>query len=154
MKNRRQEDWDDWDDDKPTTPEDPGMITTPRILIGLVVVIVAALVIGGIVGRSDYQFEEVPEPLIGMWTCEDPERSDLWVEFKRNLITFGTGGTGDVTHRVVGVDHDQVGEINRYQIVYRDLAGRQHMREVLLSASGDSLRFADDANTTWMFYGD
>jgi hypothetical protein len=151
---RREDDWDDdWDDDTPKKPDGPGLISTPRILVGLLLVIIAAVIIGGLVGRHPYEFDTVPEPLLGMWTCDDPVRSDLWVEFKNHLVTFGTGGTGNVTHRVLGVDHEEVGEISRYQIVYRDVAGKQHHRTIMLMAGG-VLRFADDAQTDWKYFGE
>jgi hypothetical protein len=156
MRNRRQDDWDDdWDDDEPKKPAKPkgddGILTTRRIIVGLVVIAVAAIVIGSFV-RSQYDFSEVPALLLGMWTCSDPDSSDLWVEFRRESVVFGTGGTGTVTHRIVGVDFEEVGGIRRYKIYYRDLAGREHEKEALLAESGRALRFTDFPGAEWIRY--
>jgi hypothetical protein len=156
MRNRKHDDWDDdWDDDKPRKREKPkddgGILSTRRIVVGLVVIAVAAILIGSF-ARSEYDFSEVPAGLLGMWTCNDPDSSDLWVEFRRDSIVFGTGGTGTVTHRIVGVDFEHVGGIRRYKVFYRDLAGKEHMKEALLPESERTLRFTDFPGAEWVRY--
>lgn len=150
MRDRKRDDWDDdWDDVKVVKSTEPGLLSTRRILVGLAVIVVTVIVIGSLVTRNQYEFREVPPRLIGMWTCSDPERSDLWVEFRPGFVIFGTGGTGTVTHRIVGVNFDQVGGIGRYKVYYRDMAGKEFEREVLVAESGRVLRFADDPGTEW-----
>jgi len=152
MRMRKTDDWDDdWDDDvvvkkKPPRPE---VLTTRRILWGLAVVAIAAIVVGSLLSRDSFDFQEAPSRLVGMWTCVDPERSDLWVEFRGDFVIFGTGGTGTMKYRILGGNVEKVGEIERYKIFFRDLAGKEHNREILLAPPGNSLRFADEPKTNW-----
>lgn len=153
---RRDERDDDWDDDdeivvkkKPPRPE---ILTTRRILWGIAAIAIVAVLVGNVVSRNDFQFAETPAELIGMWTCGDPERSDLWVEFRPQFATFATGGTGTIKYRILGLHFDQVGEIARYTMFLRDLAGKEHSKEILISPPGDTLRFADDPRVNWSRY--
>lgn len=159
MSARRRDDWDDWDDDdevvtkkvKPV-PRGESRLTTRRILIGLAVVAVAALVIGNLLTREAMQLTEVPPLLVGTWTCVDPEHSDLWVEFRPEWVTFGTGGTGRNKCRVLGVNEDPMGEARRFTVLYSDMARTEHLTELLVDASGDSLRFTDRPNLRYTRY--
>ena len=73
--------------------EPPGTITTRRILIAVAIVAVVIVVGSQIAFRERLQHKEIPPRLIGLWTCGDPERSDWYVDFARESVTFGTGGT-------------------------------------------------------------
>lgn len=154
MRIRRRDDWDDdWDDDdeivvKKKSPG-PGILSTRRILWGLAALAVVAVLVGSVVSRDEFQFEETPAELLGMWTCDDPDRSDLWVEFSPQFVTIATGGTGTIKYRVLGIQFDQVGEIAHYSIFLRDLAGKEHIREIMLRPPGDTLRFADEPRVSW-----
>ena len=155
MRMKRNDDWDDdWDEDEVVVvkkkPQGPGVLNTRRILLGLAAVAVVAVIVGGLVSRDTFQFKEAPPQLLGMWTCNDPERSDLWLEFRREFVEFGTGGTGTMKYRILGVKFEQVGDIGSYDVFYRDLAGREHHREFLLASSSDTLRLADDPGTDWV----
>jgi len=161
MSARRRDEWDDddWDDDDEVVakkvkraPRGEGRLTTRRILIGLAVVAVAALVIGNILTREDMQLTEVPPLLVGTWTCVDPEHSDLWVEFRPEWVSFGTGGTGRNKCRVLGVNEDAMGEVRRFTVLYSDMARTEHFTELLVDASGDSLRFTDRPSLRYTRY--
>ena len=145
---------DGWDDDVVVKkkPQRPDGLTTRRILWGLAVVAIAAVVLGSLLSRDAFDFQVAPSRLVGVWTCTDPERSDLWVEFRGDFVIFGTGGTGTMKYRILGGNVEKVGEIERYRIFLRDLAGKEHDREILLAPLGDSLRFADDPKTNWTRY--
>jgi len=67
------------------------------------------------------------------------------VEFQKNRVIFGTGGTGVVKFEVSGMDAEKVGDIDRYTVFYRDLAGTRLFVDVLLDESGEVLRFTDSA---------
>jgi len=157
MRIRRRDDWDDdWDDDDEIVvkkkPPRRDILTTRRILWGIAVLVVAAVLFGSVVSRDQFQFEESPAELIGMWTCGDPDRSDLWLEFRPQFVTFATGGTGTIKYRILGVQFDQVGEAAHYTMFLRDLAGKEHSREILLAPPGDTLRFADEPRVNWERY--
>ena len=155
MRMRRKDDWDDdWDDDvvvKKKAPERQGL-TTRKILWGLLGVALVAVLVGTIVSRDDYRFEESPPAILGMWTCDDPATPDLWVEFLPRTVVFGTGGTGTQKYRILGVTYERVGDVDRYTVYYRNLAGREHTLEVVLMPSGNQLRFADRPAVTWTRY--
>ena len=151
MRMGKKDDWDDdWDDDdvkqKPPRPE---ILTTRRILWGLAAVALVAIAVGSVVSRDEYQFRESPSRLLGMWSCEDPERSDIWVEFRPEFVVFGTGGTGILKARILGIKFEQVGDVERYTVFYRDLAGKEHNKEVVLVPPGTSLRFSDEPGVDW-----
>ncbi len=77
---------DDWDDSEAMTSEKgPGLLSTPRILAALAVVVVVALVIGGVVKKEDLQFNEVPPRLMGLWTCSDRGEIGLFCRFQTEL---------------------------------------------------------------------
>ncbi len=144
---------DDWDDDEPTKPDPgPGLLSTPRILAALAVVVVVVLVIGSIVKKEDLDFSEVPPQLIGLWTCSDPEESDRFVQFRRNFITFGTGGTGQIKCDVIGLTVEEIGDVTKYTVHYRDMARTKIVRQILVNSEGDELRFTDETNLRWVRY--
>ena len=152
MRTGEKDDWDDdWEDEVVVgnQPPDEDLLTTRRILWGLVAVAIVAIVVGSVVSRDEFQFEESPSRLVGMWTCDDPEKSDIWVDFRRQFVVFGTGGTGTLKVRILGIKFEQVGELERYTFFVRDLAGKEYNREVVLMPPGNSLRFADEPGVTW-----
>jgi len=140
-------DWDDFEIDEDERP-DP-IVTTPRILAALVLLVFVAVMTAGIMNRVPMQLGEVPPSLIALWTCNDPERSDFYVEFRRQFVRLGTGGTGHVKWRVVGVNFETIGEVEHFTLYYRDLAGSRLVMEMLLDRSGEDLRFMNRPGTVW-----
>jgi hypothetical protein len=143
---------DDWEDDELEQLEiedEPGILTTTRILVGLLVVIIIAIVVARLVLFEKPEFAEVTPRLFGLWTTSHPEYSDRYVEFEKNTVIFGTGGTGVVKYKVYGMDTEKVGDIDRYTIFYRDLAGTKHEANVFMEEPGEILRFTDNAEVRW-----
>ena len=137
-------------DDRERKPDPgPGLLSTPRILTALAVVLVVALVIGSIVKKEDLEFKEIPPRLIGLWTCSDPVKSDYFVQFRRNFITFGTGGTGQIKCEVIGLNIEEIGDATKYVVHYRDMARTKKVRQILLDPSGEEFRFTDEPKVRW-----
>jgi hypothetical protein len=147
----KRHDDDDWDDIEELEAEElePGILTTTRILVGLLVVIVLVIVLARLVFWENPEFSEVSPRLFGMWTTSNPDFNDQFVEFRRDTVIFGTGGTGMVKYKVSGMDVDEVGDLTQYTIFYRDLAGNDHTVDVFLDAPGQVLRFTDNADVFW-----
>ena len=145
------EDWDDSGEIEALEieEEEPGVLTTTRILIGFLVLVVIAIVVARIVVWEKPDFSEITPRLIGLWTTSHPEYTDRYVEFQRNFVIFGTGGTGGVKFAVIGMDAEEVGDIDRYTVHYRDLAGTRHRVGMFLDEAGVVLRFTDSADAHW-----
>ena len=150
---RRRIDEDDWDDFEEVEEEEPkpGILTTSRILVGLAVAVVIVLMVARL-SREKPQYSEVAPRLIGLWTCQHPAFSDQYVEFRRDAIVFGTGGTGVVKYKVSGMNSEKMGGADRYTVFYRDLAGTKLYKDILLDESGMVLRFTDNADARWTRY--
>ncbi len=150
---RRRIDEDDWDDFEEVEEKEqkPGILTTSRILVGLAVAVVIVLVAARL-SIEKPQYSEVAPRLIGLWTCQHPEFSDRYVEFRRDAIVFGTGGTGVVKNKVSGMNAEKMGGADRYTIFYRDLAGTKLYKDILLDETGTVLRFTDNADALWTRY--
>jgi len=148
---RSRYDDDDWDDFEELEEEEqePGILTTTRILVALLVVVVVAIVVARLVLREAPEYAEVTPRLIGLWTSSHPEYNDQYVEFQRNTVMFGTGGTGVVKYKVQGMDAEKIGDVDRYTIFYRDLAGTNRIADMLLDEPGEVLRFTDSADARW-----
>jgi hypothetical protein len=147
---RREYDDDDWDDFEEFEEEaEPGILTTTRILVGLLVVLVVAILVARLVLREKPEFAELTPRLLGLWTTTNPEFNDRYVEFQKNRVIFGTGGTGVVKFKVSGMDAEKVGDIDRYTVFYRDLAGTRLFVDVFLDEPGEVLRFTDSAEARW-----
>lgn len=147
---------DDWDDEEVgelKIGEEPGVLTTTRILVGMLVVILILIVVARLVLFEKPEFAEVTPRLFGLWTTSHPEYSDRYVEFQKNTVTFGTGGTGVVKYEVYGMDTDKVGDIDRYTIFYRDLAGTKREATLFIEEPGQILRFTDHAEVRWTRWG-
>jgi hypothetical protein len=143
---------DDWDDDELDQLEiedEPGILTTTRILVGLVLVMLVSIVVARLVLFEKPEFAEVTPRLFGLWTTSHPENSDRYVEFRKNDVIFGTGGTGVVKYKVLGMDTDRVGDIDQYTIFYRDLAGAKREVNLFIEEPGEILRFTDNAEVRW-----
>jgi hypothetical protein len=149
---RIDEEWEDWDDLDDSgevrqvrgSDEPEGFLTTRRIIVGLILLAVVAIIFGRFVVHEKPQMSEVPESLIGLWTCGDPERSDHYVEFRTHFIILGKGGPSDLKYRVQGADVEQVGDLRQYSIYYRDLAGTRHVDDLLLDEGGTTIRFTHE----------
>jgi hypothetical protein len=85
------------------------------------------------------EFAEVTPRLFGLWTTSHPEFTDRYVEFRKNTVMFGTGGTGVVKFKVQGMNAEKIGDVDRYTIFYRDLAGTKHFADMLLDEPGEVL---------------
>jgi hypothetical protein len=141
---------DDWDDFEEYEEEvEPGILTTSRILVGLLVVFVVAIVSARLVLWEKPEFSELTPRLFGLWTTTYPELNDRYVEFEKNRVIFGTGGTGVVKFNVSGMDTEKIGDIDHYTVFYRDLAGTRHTVDVILDAPGEVLWFTDSAEARW-----
>ena len=147
---KRYDDDDDWDDFEEFEEEvEPGILTTTRILVALLVVFVVAIVAARLVLWEKPEFSELTPRLFGLWTTTYPEFNDRYVEFEKNRVIFGTGGTGVVKFKVSGMDVVKVGDIDHYTVFYRDLAGTRHSVDVFLDQPGKVLRFTDSADARW-----
>ncbi len=124
-----------------------GAFTRPRIVAVLVVLV--AVVMVWVVNREHFELEEVPSSLIGLWTTDDQEMSDQFVEFRPETIRLGTGGTSDVKFNVLGLNAETIGGVGHLTLYYRDLAGTRHAMEMLLDAKGEELRFMDHPGIVW-----
>lgn len=124
-----------------------GALTKPRIVAVLAVLVVVVTV--WVVNREPFEFEEVPPSLIGLWTTDDQEKSDQFVEFRPETVRLGTGGTSDVKFNVLGLDIETIGGVGHLTLYYRDLSGTQHDMEMLLDATGEELRFMDQPGIVW-----
>jgi len=142
---------DAWDDleEKNEKNRPPGVLTTPRILVGLAVLVVVAVVAAKIISYDPPDLTEMPPQLIGLWSCDDPAKSDHYVEFRHEFIIFGKGGTSDVKFRVSGIDVEKVGSADKFTVRYRDLAGIKHRTSMLLDESESVLRFDDQPAVQW-----
>lgn len=141
---------DEWDDFEEYEEEaEPGILTTSRILVGLLVVFVVAIVSARLVLWEKPEFSELTPRLFGLWTTTYPELNDRYVEFEKNRVIFGTGGTGVVKFNVSGMDTERIGDIDHYTVFYRDLAGTRHTVDVILDAPGEVLWFTDSAEARW-----
>ena len=143
------EDWDDEELDEFETEGKPGILTTPRILMGLFVVVLVSIVVARLVLVEKPEFAEVTPRLFGLWTTAHPEYSDQYVEFQKNAVIFGTGGTGYVKYQVLGMDTEKVGDVDQYTILYKDLAGKRHEVNLFMEKHGEVLRFTDQADVRW-----
>lgn len=147
------DDWDEFDDfeedEQPPVPERKGILTTRRILIGVAAAALAAIVIGRVIVHEKPQIPEAPQQLIGLWTCDDQARSDHYVEFERDSVMFGTGGTGSYTCRILGSNQDAVGDLRQFTIYYRDPAGERHVRDVVYDPSRQTIRFTDEPRISY-----
>ena len=141
------EDWDDFEEY--VEEEEPGILTTTRILVGLLVVIVVAIMVARLVLWEKPEFAEVTPRLFGLWTTTYPEFNDRYVEFEQNRVIFGTGGTGVVKFKVSGMDVEKIGDIDHYTVFYRDLAGTKRTVDLFLDEPGEVLRFTDSAEARW-----
>ena len=134
---RREFDDDDWDDFEEYEEEaESGVLTTTRILVGLLIVVVVAILVARLVLWEKPEFAELTPRLFGLWTTTHPEFNDRYVEFQKNRVIFGTGGTGVVKFKVSGMDVEKIGDIDHYTVFYRDLAGTEHTVDVVLDESG------------------
>ena len=124
-----------------------GALTKQRIVA--VVVVLVAVVMVWVVNREHFEVEEVPPSLIGLWTTDDQEKSDQFVEFKPKIIRLGTGGTSDVKLKVLGLNAETIGGVGHLTLYYRDLAGTRHAMEMLLDETGAELRFMDQPGIVW-----
>jgi len=122
-------------------------VTKPRIVAVLAVLVVVVVV--WVVNRERFEFNEVPSSLIGLWTTDDQEKSDQFVEFKPETIRLGTGGTSDVRFKVLGLNAETIGGVEHLTLYYRDLAGTRHAMEMLLDEAGEELRFMDQPRAVW-----
>jgi len=142
---------DEWDEFEEEVEEErsQGPLSTTRILAGLAVLVVVAVVAAKIIDYDPPDLREVPPRLIGLWTCDDPARSDHYVEFRREFVIFGNGGAGDIKCRVSGLDAEKVGNVDQFTVRYRDMAGIKHRTTMLLDESGTVLRFTDQPSVQW-----
>lgn len=144
------DDWDDEEFEELEIEEEPGILTTTRILVGLLVVVLVAIVVARLVLFEKPEFAEVTPRLFGLWTTSHPEYNDRYMVFRKNEVIFGTGGTGVVKYKVYGMNTEKVGDVDRYTILYRDLAGTKREVNVFMEETGDILRFTDAAEARWI----
>jgi len=132
---------DEWDDFEECIEEErsQGLLSTTRILAAAGVLVVVALVAATIIAY--------PPRLIGLWTCDDPAQSDFYVEFRREFVIFGTGGTGDVKCRVLGLDTEKAGDADHFTVRYRDMAG---IRQTGPPSAGHDLIFRTPTHSRFL----
>lgn len=123
------------------------MLTKPRIIAVLAVLVAVVLV--WVVNREPFDLEKVPSSLIGLWTTDDQELSDRFVEFRPGTLRLGTGGTSDVRFNVLGLDAETIGGVRHLTLFYRDLAGTRHAMEMLLDEADEELRLMDHPGAVW-----
>jgi hypothetical protein len=140
---------DDWDDLEDLEEQKPGVLSTTRILVGLLVVVILAIAVARLVLWQEPEFSEVTPRLYGLWTTSHPDFNDQYFEFRKDTVIIGTGGTGVVKYEVDGMDTHEVGDLDQYTIFYHDLAGKTHVLDMLVDEPGEVMRFTDSADAYW-----
>lgn len=128
---------------------DPKGLSTGRILLILLGLAVIAVVAGRLLYHQGFDSKTVPTELVGLWTTDDPNYSDRYLELQPDTITFGTGGTSSIRYSIIGVVRQEAGEGEAYEIHFRGVDGAKFSREIVLADSGDSLSFRSQSEVAW-----
>ena len=128
---------------------DPKGMSTRRILLILLGLVVIAVVAGRLLYQQGFDSKTVPTELVGLWTTTDPSYSDRYLELQPDSITFGTGGTSSIKYSIIGVVRQEAGEAEAYEIHFRGVDGAKFSREIVLAGSGDKLFFRSQPEVVW-----
>jgi hypothetical protein len=134
-------------------PETRQMLMKRRIRIWAPIVIIFGLLIFLLIDRPHYISKTVPEELVGEWTCNLPAYSDRYLKLTPSSITFGTGGTSFVKYKILGIEEGEIEGINNIVLRFRDVAGTEFRRTVVIGPSGETFHFASQPAVVWKRFG-
>lgn len=134
-------------------PEPNRAMTLRRVLIGIVVIAVLALLAGRLLDRPVLDSKTVPKPLVGEWTSDHPEYSDRYLAMTPQSITFGVGGTSFVKYTVIGIEQEQVEGIDKIILHFRDVAGTKFKRTIIVESPGARMYFESQPAVVWQRQG-
>lgn len=134
-------------------PETRQMLMKRRIRIWAPVVIICCVLLFLVIDRPHYISKTVPEELVGEWTCDLPEYSDRYLELTPSSITFGVGGTSFVKYKILGIEEGEIEGVNNIVLRFRDVAGTEFRRAVVVSSSGETFHFASQPAVVWKRFG-
>ena len=120
-----------------------------RILIWAAVVAVGLLLLSVLLDRPVYDLKTVPDALAGKYTCDLPEYSDRYLVLRPSSITFSTGGTSFIKYAILGADREEVEGVEFLILHFRDVAGTEFSRRIMVDPSGSRFHFTSQPRVVW-----
>jgi hypothetical protein len=134
-------------------PEPGRVMTFRRAVIWVAVISVSALLVGRLLDRPEIDSKTVPESLVGEWMSDNPEYSDRYLTMTSNSVTFGIGGTSFVTYTVLGIKKEQVEDVDKIILHFRDVAGTKFKRTIVVESPGARMYFESQPAVIWQRSG-
>ena len=128
-------------------------LTLRRVLICVAAIFVFVLVVGGLLDRPNLDSKTVPESLVGEWTSDHPEYSDRYLKMTSKSITFGIGGTSFIKYNVIGIEEKQVDGVKMLILHFRDPAGTNFERTIVVESPGARMYFESQPAVIWQRVG-
>ena len=92
----------------------------------------------------------IPESLVGTWKTPEGKYADRFLEISTTTITFGTGGTKSVTHRITGVKvEESKGKGELFTLYSKNEDGKEIKFSFYYAKEADIIRFKNQEQFVW-----
>jgi hypothetical protein len=118
------------------------------VILGLVL---AFVVYDAVFDKPEGALRTVPDRFHGAWVTAHSGYSDRYLEFRRETVTFGTGGVNSQTFKITGFDHSREPDGRELNTVYfRSVNGSDFSRQFHFSeGKRKTLVFVDQPDVDW-----
>lgn len=115
---------------------------TQRILVTFVILIT-------LLGCQLENNKTLPDNLVGVWETSEAKYKDRFMEFKKDVVIFGTGDGNQTIHPIRKIKAVRRDEKNLYTVYYLGQEGGEYSFSFLYDPRGDVITLKNQNEIEW-----
>ncbi|MEE9521559.1 MAG: hypothetical protein V3W05_02010 [candidate division NC10 bacterium] len=113
-------------------------------------IVLASALFATIIGCQSQTSNTVPEMLLGVWKTAHPKYADRFIEIKKDVIIFGTGGESIELHALADISESREGKLFFYTISHINHHGQRYTFTFYYDPDdGGTMRFKNQRRIIW-----
>jgi hypothetical protein len=128
----------------PVSSYDKGYI---RIITHQILAAFVLLIIGS--GCQSGQTTNIPDDMVGIWETSATKYKDRFMEFKKDVLIFGTGDGDQTVQAIQKVKADRQDQQDFYTVYYRDDDGEEYSFSFFYDPVGGVIKLKNQEDIEW-----
>ena len=113
-------------------------------------IVLAIALFATIIGCQSQTSNTVPEKLLGVWKTSHSKYADRFIEIKKDVIIFGTGGESIELHALADISESREGKLFFYAISHINHHGQRYTFAFYYDPDdGGTMRFKNQRRIIW-----
>jgi len=112
-------------------------------------IIVSYLILTSCLGCESGQTTNIPDSLVGVWETSAMKYKDRFMEFKKDVVIFGTGDGDQTIQPIRKVKAERQDQKDLYTVTYLDEDGGEYSFSFFYDPAGDVMALRNQEDIEW-----